>query len=115
MQSESSSADFARSILREVRTTGEKTKKAFKTSIEKLNQTIISSLLNNATFLATLSIDIMDRNLYERANDCRWWALTSTFRTILNKKSITKEDKLQLSNILKYINNLYTVYSNLLI
>jgi chemotaxis signal transduction protein len=115
MQSESSSADFARSILREVRSTGEKTKKAFKTSIEKLNQTIISSLLNNATFLATLSIDIMDRNLYERANDCRWWALTSTFRSILNKKSITREDKLQLSNILKYINNLYTVYSNILI
>lgn len=115
MESDSSSADFARSILREVRTTGEKTKKAFKTSIEKLNQTIISSLLNNATFLATLSIDIMDRNLYERANDCRWWALTSTFRTILNKKSITSEDKLQIGNILKYINNLYTVYSNILI
>lgn len=115
MESDSSSADFARSILREVRTTGEKTKKAFKTSIEKLNQTIISSLLNNATFLATLSIDIMDRNLYERANDCRWWALTSTFRTILNKKSITSEDKLQIGNILKYINNLYTVYNNILI
>jgi chemotaxis signal transduction protein/predicted nucleic-acid-binding Zn-ribbon protein len=115
MQNDSNSADFARSILREVRTTGEKTKKAFKTSIEKLNQTIITSLLNNATFLATLSIDIMDRNLYERANDCRWWALTSTFRTILNKTIITSEDQLQLQNILKYINNLYTVYSNLIL
>ncbi len=109
-------ADFARSILREIRNTGEKTKKSFNTSIEKLNQTIISSLLETATFLASLSIDIMDRNLYERANDCRWWALTSTFKELLSSdQPLTDEDKLQITNILKYINDLYTVYTNLFI
>jgi len=52
----------------------------------------------------------MDRNLYERANDCRWWALTPTF-----KKELASEnpDKEKLGNILAYINDLYTVYTNL--
>jgi chemotaxis signal transduction protein len=109
-------ADFARSILREVRRTGENTKKSFNTSIEELNETIILSLLDDAVFLSSLSIDIMDRNLYERANDCRWWALTSTFKEILSSDSlIDDEQKKQISNILKYINELYTVYTNLFI
>jgi chemotaxis signal transduction protein/predicted nucleic-acid-binding Zn-ribbon protein len=109
-------ADFARSILREVRQTGEKTKTSFNVAIEKLNQTIISSLLDTATFLASLSIDIMDRNLYERANDCRWWALTSTFKELLSNENIlAEEDKAHITNILKYINDLYTVYTNLFI
>lgn len=111
----SSGADFARSILREVRQTGEKTKSLFNTSIEKLNQTIITSLLDNATFLASLSIDIMDRNLYERANDGRWWSLTTTFREILKQENITLEDKEKIGDILVYINDLYTVYTNLFV
>ncbi len=116
MESQSKDADFARSILREVRQTGEKTKTTFNTSIEKLNQTIIGSLLENTTFLASLSIDIMDRNLYERANDCRWWALTSKFKDILAKKDeIDEDDKHEISSILKYINELYTVYTNLFV
>ncbi len=109
-------ADFARSILREVRQTGENTKKSFNTSIEQLNETIILSLLDSAVFLSSLSIDIMDRNLYERANDCRWWALTSTFKEILSQnESISDIQKEQISSILKYINDLYTVYTNLFI
>ena len=55
----------------------------------------------------------MDRNLYERANDCRWWALNSTFRTILAKEQIADREKAKLTKILAYINSLYTVYSNL--
>jgi hypothetical protein len=55
----------------------------------------------------------MDRNLYERANDCRWWALTSAFRRNLAKTDISELDKHHLSAILGYINNLYTVYTNL--
>jgi len=107
--------DFARSILREVRKTGEITKSTFNISIEKLNHTIISSLLNDVMFISSLAIDIMDRNLYERANDVRWWALTSSFKTILEKNIYTDEDKKEITNILKYINSLYTVYTNLFI
>lgn len=112
-KNKSQNGDFTRSILREVRYTGEKTKELFNSSIEKLNETIISSLLDNAKFLASLSIDIMDRNLYERANDCRWWALTSTFKNLLAKEFLTNEETTQIKNILEYINGLYTVYTNL--
>ena len=31
-------------------------------------------------FLRNRLSDIMDRNLYERANDCRWWALSPVLR-----------------------------------
>ena len=112
---ENNNAQFARSILREVRNTGENTKNSFNTSIKRLNHTIISSLLDNAKFVSSLAIDIMDRNLYERANDVRWWALTSTFKDILSKKNIDENDVNKISDILKYINGLYTVYTNLFI
>lgn len=111
--SKTGNGDFTRSILREVRYTGERTKELFNYSIEKLNETIITSLLDNAKFLASLSIDIMDRNLYERANDCRWWAITSTFKNLLAKESLNPNDKMQMTTILEYINGLYTVYTNL--
>ncbi len=109
-------SDFSRTILKEVKLAGEKTKESFENSIQKLNETIISSLLNNVSFLASLSIDIMDRNFYERANDCRWWALTPAFIEILkNQYNLSNDDKKRMTDILKYINNLYTVYTNIFI
>jgi thiol-disulfide isomerase/thioredoxin len=55
----------------------------------------------------------MDRNLYERANDCRWWSLNSYFREVLEDYSQEKEQSVKY--ILKYINDLYSVYSNLIV
>ncbi|MCK9338077.1 MAG: chemotaxis protein CheW [Arcobacteraceae bacterium] len=107
----SQASSFARSILKEIRFTGEKTKILFEQSIKNLNFTIMEALLDDVGFLATLSIDIMDRNLYERANDCRWWALTPIL-----KKALTHNENIEdLRDILEYINSLYTVYSNILI
>jgi hypothetical protein len=57
----------------------------------------------------------MDRNLYERANDCRWWALTSYFKEALDDYNSLVEKKDEITNILSYINGLYTVYTNILI
>jgi hypothetical protein len=59
---------------------------------------------------SSLAIDIMDRNLYERANDCRWWALTPLFQQELSKE---QPDSKALRDTLLYINELYTVYTNL--
>lgn len=103
---------FSRALLNEISLTGEKTRKIFDISIANLTKTII---LNNATYIASLMVDIMDRNLYERANDCRWWALTQDFKDILSSNSIDKTNNPKLTQILKYINNLYTVYTNLFI
>ncbi|HAS83155.1 MAG TPA: chemotaxis protein CheW [Verrucomicrobia bacterium] len=102
-------------LLWEIGRTGRRTQTVFENSIGRLHQTVVSASLYDASFVASLAINIMDRNLYERANDCRWWALTGRFRTLLGNGFITDEARDELNGILKYINDLYTVYSNLLL
>ncbi|QEE32496.1 chemotaxis protein CheW [Malaciobacter canalis] len=107
----SSNREFSKSLLNEIGITGVKAN----SSLSNLNQTIISSILKDSEFLSSLAIDIMDRNLYERANDCRWWALTSYFRKALDDMNSISYKQNEINSILKYINDLYTVYTNLLI
>nr|WP_320025622.1 chemotaxis protein CheW [uncultured Acetobacterium sp.] len=102
-------------ILRAIGRIGTNTSSLFQSSVSNLFSTVVSTSLVDTSFLASLCVDIMDRNLYERANDCRWWALDSTFRRILTKDKVSDNDKKQLTDILTYINDLYTVYSNLFI
>ncbi len=78
-----------------------------------LLNTVTASRLNDASFLAFITVEIMDRNLYERANDCRWWALTPDFRRILSQSSVSRGDLARLEGVLEYINSYYTVYANL--
>ena len=103
--------EFSKSLLNEIGITGKKAN----SSLENLNQTIITSILKDSEFLSSLAIDIMDRNLYERANDCRWWALNSYFREAFDDYSTLDDKKDEISEILKYINDLYTVYTNLIV
>lgn len=103
--------EFSKSLLNEIGVTGNKAN----ASLSNLNQTIITSILKDSEFLSSLAIDIMDRNLYERANDCRWWALTSYFREALDNHGSLADKKDEITSILNYINGLYTVYTNLLI
>jgi len=107
----SANRDFSKSLLSEIGLTGTKAN----ASLSNLNQTIINSILKNSEFLSSLAIDIMDRNLYERANDCRWWALTSYFRESLENIENINTKKDELTSVLKYINDLYTVYTNIFI
>ncbi|WP_040724784.1 cache domain-containing protein [Thiomicrorhabdus sp. Kp2] len=91
----------------------------FSRFIRHIHQVLIDTIQSKASFSAALAIDVMDRNLYERANDCRWWALNSSFRQILTKNhqigSITPEESKRLTKILAYINSLYTVYTNIIL
>lgn len=100
-----------RALLNQIRRLGIKTSKLFGESISNLYQTVLSSYLNDVQFYASLAIDIMDRNLYERADDCRWWALTSDFRAILRLPQCRDADRNRITDILSYINGLYTVYT----
>jgi chemotaxis signal transduction protein len=102
-------------LLREISATGFKTKAVFEKAIANLQRKVIRCQMNEVAHQAATAIDIMDRNLYERANDCRWWALTPDFRKILSSKSISSVEAEQLAKVLRYINGLYTVYSQLLI
>ncbi|TAL49612.1 MAG: chemotaxis protein CheW [Methylovulum sp.] len=106
---------FSKILLREISNTGGKTKDVFERSIANLHETVVSAILQDSPFLASLAIDIMDRNLYERANDCRWWALTSAFRALLADGHVDEEGTRRLSEILWGINDLYTVYTNLIL
>jgi len=103
---------FSRALLQEIKKTGERTKEIIAESMAKLTKTMA---LSDSTLLADLIVDIMDRNLYERANDCRWWALTPDFRLLLSGGELTTQDSLKMSNILAHINKLYTVYTNLFV
>jgi len=112
---ENTNQSFSKIILWEISNTGARTKAVFEQSISNLNHTVISSIVEDSLFQASLAIDIMDRNLYERANDCRWWALTTDFRNILSQSPMQTADQQRIGAILKYINSLYTVYSNLMV
>ena len=87
--------------------------------IDHIHQVLVNTILAKIAFSAALSIEIMDRNLYERANDCRWWALNSTFRKILSDhhhgNDISSEQTMILNKKLNYINDLYTVYTNIIL
>jgi chemotaxis signal transduction protein len=99
--------DFAKVLLSEIGNTGIKTKETFERSISELQQTVVSSILEDTRLLASLAVDILDRNLYERANDCRWWALN----TVLSEELDSGQPAAQrITPMLRHINGLYTVY-----
>ena len=106
---------FSKILLWEISNTGYRTKDVFARSIANLHETVVSAILQDSRFLASLAVDIMDRNLYERANDSRWWALTSTFRDILAAPGMPADGAERIAAILRTINGLYTVYSNLIV
>lgn len=111
----SGAPDFSRVLLKEISDTGAKTKDVFSGSISDLHQTVVTSLLHDNQSQAALAIDIMDRNLYERANDCRWWALASIFSELLSRESCSEQDGRTIGAVLRAINDLYTVYTNLIV
>jgi len=102
-------------ILSAIGQIGTKTSNLFQNSVANLFSTVITTSLVDSSFQASLCVDIMDRNLYERANDCRWWALNSTFRRILAKDEIDDPEIQEITDILTTIQSLYTVYSTLFI
>ncbi|MDX5364740.1 MAG: chemotaxis protein CheW [Pseudazoarcus pumilus] len=107
---------FAKVLLWEIGSTGVRTREVFSESTTNLYETVVSSVLYDCSAQAALAMDIMDRNLYERANDCRWWALTGAFRELLAQhRPLEVSERERLTDILRTINGLYTVYSNLIV
>jgi chemotaxis signal transduction protein len=106
--SDGSNGTFAKALLREISNMGRKTKEVFERSIEELHETVVSAVMHDSGFLASLAIELLARNFYERANDCRWWALNPTLSGHLaGAAGCTDEAATQ---VLRHINSLYTVY-----
>ena len=111
--SQAQNSSFAKVLLWEIGSAGVRTRSVFSESTTNLYETIVSSVLTDCLAQAALAMDIMDRNLYERANDCRWWALAGAIVQALERGGETQRD--ELTGVLRTINGLYTVYSNLLV
>ena len=103
-----SNGAFAKALLREISNMGRKTKEVFERSIEELHETVVSSVLHDSRFLASLAIELLARNFYERANDCRWWALNATLSGRLAGAADCTDEAV--TQVLRHINSLYTVY-----
>jgi chemotaxis signal transduction protein len=105
---------FSKVLLAEIVRTGTRMKEVFTRSIRELQTMVVASQLDDCQFLAALAMDILDRNLYERANDCRWWALDPLLRSLLEDEAAEQRSE-RLSARLAAINDLYTVYDSLLL
>ncbi len=106
------SVHFARVLLWEIGNAGRRTQATFEESISDLQRTVVSAILDDAQLLASLAAVILDRNLYERANDCRWWALNATLSDHLTNGA---PDRQAVTAVLQHINSLYTVYHGIVL
>lgn len=101
-----------KAVLQQVSLAGLRTRRRLEGAIVDLSATSFARTAGQARQLARLAADIMDRNLYERANDCRWWALSPVLRERLAGPD-SAEGRAALDGVLDHINGLYTVYSRL--
>ena len=104
-----------KTVLDQISETGNRSNELFSKSIRDLYETVLSSSLRDGEFASHLLVDLLDRNLYERANDCRWWALTPELRIALSAQEQDRTTVERLTAILAYINQLYTVYTRLFV
>jgi chemotaxis signal transduction protein len=100
-------------ILDQITETGERSDALFSRSIRDLYQTVLAASISEAELTSQLLVDMLDRNLYERANDCRWWALTAQLRSGLAFPSAGQAAAM--GAVLAHINRLYTVYARLVV
>jgi chemotaxis signal transduction protein len=104
-----------KNMLQSVTDKGRRTQEAFQSAIASLYTTVITANYELAGSSAKLAADLMDRNLYERSDDCRWWALNSEIRSILSLEAPSEADYLRITEVLRCINELYTVYPRVVV
>jgi len=99
-------------VFAEIGRTSQQTIAAFDGAISELKHLHFQGRRAELAAHAALAVDIMDRNLYERANDCRWWALSEEFAELLLtlEAGPSAVAVSRASEILAQLNSLYTVY-----
>ena len=109
--------DPLQAVLEQMGETGDLTHAVFTRAIHGLHETALSTRLQEHSTLNRLLMDLLERNLYERANDCRWWALTPGLQKVLEDNSgclalsVQAHDSAQ--RLLEQLNALYTVYARI--
>lgn len=105
-----------KAVLAQVNSAGQRTRERVSRATRELYRTALARTRHQAADLARLGADVMDRNLYERANDCRWWALSPALQGSLAALAAGGDAAghgAALNRVLDHINSLYTVYSRL--
>ena len=105
-------------VLEQIGETGARTNEVFTRSIGSLYGTVLATALSDNRLLTRLLVDLLDRNLYERANDCRWWALTPQLPDLLESLEAgdaADEQSAQVCDLLTAIHDLYTVYRQIVV
>jgi chemotaxis signal transduction protein len=101
-----------KAVLQQVNAAGERMRERVGRAIQDLYRASLGRAHHQAADLARLAADIMDRNLYERANDCRWWALSPLMQRVLAGPAQPQGTE-ALNAMLAHVNSLYTVYTRL--
>ncbi|WP_165908474.1 chemotaxis protein CheW [Rubrivivax gelatinosus] len=101
-----------KALLAQVQEAGRRTRDRVDEAIVALQRSGLARQRNAAHDLARLAADIMDRSLYERANDCRWWALSPVVERVLAGPPDAAAEA-GLGAVLRHVNSLYTVYTRL--
>lgn len=105
-------------VLEQIGETGARTNEIFTQSIRMLYNTVLATALRDNHLLTRLLVDFLDRNLYERANDCRWWALTPELSALLEAaaaQGAPAQQVQQVCELLTGIHDLYTVYRQIVV
>ncbi len=103
-----------KAVLTQINQASLRTRRRVDMALDELAQTSLWRARRQSRELARLAADILDRNLYERANDCRWWALSPALQQGLAAPAGAPSWE-ALSTVLDHVNSLYTVYSRLVV
>ncbi len=103
-----------KAVLTQVNNAGQSTRQRVSLAVGDLHRTSLHRARTHADQLAGMAADILDRNLYERANDCRWWALSPALRERLAEPA-GPDNAAAIGALLDHVNALYTVYSRLVV
>jgi len=103
----------ASAVLDQIGEAGRRTTRVFAEGIRRLCALVADGRRGQLQARAEVAVNIMDRNLYERANDCRWWALSGALTDVLLALRHDPHDAAahaDAERVLGQLNALYTVY-----
>ncbi|MES2605267.1 MAG: cache domain-containing protein [Pseudomonadota bacterium] len=103
-------SDQTATVARNLRLDNARSTGQLKNIFEELSTQVRGTRLSD---LALTNIDLIDRNLYERSCDVRWWATDSSLVTALEEPS--EENNRHAAERLGVILNAYTVYFDLVL
>ncbi len=106
-------ASSVHAVFDQIAAAGRQTTTLFAEAIGALKALLRDGRCAQLAFHASLAVRIMDRNLYERANDCRWWALSPDLAAPLTCLATDPGDTAardSAERVLAHLNRLYTVY-----